>query len=494
MATEETELKLRLDAAAVDRWRDRLQAHGAHDVRLRARYFDTADSRLARGRVALRLRQEGTHWVQTLKGPGENAVRRLEHEVALPARQRAPARPDLSLHAGSEAGAALSQALGGAGAEALSERFETDVRRASRLFFTAAGTEVELALDQGEVRAGKARDVVTELELELKGGAPEGLFDMARDAVSEGGLWLSTLTKAQRGERLLFGAAAPAVKAQPMTKLARPAGGPEFLSTVLHNVLDQVLHNATEVAEGSTDAERIHQLRIGLRRLRTALRELQALDDAIRAEWERPLAEAFARLGERRDNEAVAAAVRPLLEAAGAPKTTWPAPEFADTRAAVRSVEFQAVLVEVMALAHRGAGAGAALSRGALKALLAGRLDRLHRQVLRDGRRFEVLAVERQHRVRKRLKRLRYLAEFVRPLWPGKPVDRFLKRLKPAQDALGAHNDTVVAADRFRAEARHDPAALFSAGYLQAHLQATGVNARKALREVEKAKPFWKKG
>lgn len=48
------------------------------------------------------------------------------------------------------------------------------------------------------------------------------------------------------------------------------------------------------------------------------------------------------------------------------------------------------------------------------------RLNALHRKVVKGGKRFESLVPEEQHKVRKQLKRLRYLAEFVAPLFDEK--------------------------------------------------------------------------
>ena len=123
--------------------------------------------------------------------------------------------------------------------------------------------------------------------------------------------------------------------------------------------------------------------------------------------------------------------------------------------------------------------------------MLAKRLDDLHRKVERDGRRFERLPLARQHQVRKRLKRLRYLAELTASLWSGHAVQTWLKRVSAAQDALGHHNDVAVAADAFRADARAHPAAWFAAGFLQAHLAVTARAARKALVRTLDEKRFW---
>ncbi|MFZ4651918.1 MAG: CHAD domain-containing protein, partial [Rubrivivax sp.] len=115
-----------------------------------------------------------------------------------------------------------------------------------------------------------------------------------------------------------------------------------------------------------------------------------------------------------------------------------------------------------------------------------------HRQVTRGGEAFEQLPEEEQHQLRKRLKRLRYLAELVGAMWAHKATLRYLHRLSPAQDALGHHHDVTVAAAKFLADAQQDPKSLFAAGYLKAHEAVTARQAHAALAQVTRARCFWK--
>ncbi|HET7794923.1 MAG TPA: CYTH and CHAD domain-containing protein [Rhizobacter sp.] len=486
----ELELKFRLDDAASLRWQQMFEAQGARRQRLRARYFDTEDSRLAAAGVALRLRLEGRRWVQTLKATGESTVHRLEHEVAVQAAPGDTPALDLARHAGTPALARLQQALGDAAPQALIERFATDVWRASLVIEGADGSRIEAALDLGHVHAGGRQAPIAELELEHLAGPLATLFDRAHDALGAGGLWLSSISKAEQGERLRRGSPSPALEAQAVT-WPKQASGAVMLRALLLNTLAQVLPNLSVTAEGQADAEHIHQARVGLRRLRTLLRELATASPGFDTRWDATLGEAFSALGERRDHEAVAAAVRPLLETAGAPKTTWTLPPTADTTAAARAPALQQVLLQLLALAHADDSAVSALSAKALTALFAKRLSRLHRQVRRDGRAFDSLPLARQHRVRRRLKRLRYLSEFAQPLWRGDKAGAYAEALKPMQDALGQHTDCAVAAEHFRHDALTDPAAQFAAGFLLAHLETTARNAHLALRRMRKLKPFW---
>ena len=488
----EIELKFGVPDVALASLRAALRAHGARSLPLRAIYFDTADGQLAKHDVTLRLRREGRHWMQAVKALGGGAIHRLEHEVRVPGVGSSMPALDPRRHGGSDAGAALDDALRVAATPALTERHGSDITRLRCLVRDAHGSEVEAALDVGHIDAPSRTRPLVELELEHKGGPLQGLFDLASAWVEHGGLWLCSTTKAERGERLRSGHDVPAAtKARPL-QLGHDVDGPTLMRASLQSALEQVLANVSDIAEGVTAAETIHQARVGLRRLRTVLRELAALSPAIAADWDDVLAATFAKLGERRDEQAVAAAVQPLLQAASAPQLTWTARQLADPVQAVREMPFQRTLIAILSLAHAGDERFAPLSPAAARDWVAGRLSGLHRQVMHDGRRFDKLVLERQHRVRKRLKRLRYLAELVAGLWPHEAVRRYLKPLESAQDALGHHNDVAVAAALFRADAAGQPACWFAAGYLQAHLSVTARAARQALREAAQADCFWK--
>ncbi len=275
--------------------------------------------------------------------------------------------------------------------------------------------------------------------------------------------------------------------------------GDALLRGVAASCLDQILGNAGEVAAGTAGADHVHQLRVGIRRLRSVLRELGALAPAaVDAAWEAPLVRVFRALGEVRDRDTAAAAVQQRLRAAGAPLVELPAPAagtLPDPAQVVRGGDFQAVLLKLLEFTLARPGRGAPAHGAAARDLPRRRLRRLHRQVTGDGRRFESLEEDARHRVRKRLKRLRYLAESVAPLFGKAAVERYLKHLRPAQDALGAHNDAHVALALYRQAAEQDPKAWFAVGWLQARQEASAAACRKALEEVAVAPRFWgKKG
>ena len=91
------------------------------------------------------------------------------------------------------------------GAPALAERlqpvFRTRFRRWARLLVLGDGTRIELALDQGRIEAGASEAPICELELELKSGRPEALFELALALQQDLDLRPEPRSKAERGYR-----------------------------------------------------------------------------------------------------------------------------------------------------------------------------------------------------------------------------------------------------------------------------------------------------
>jgi inorganic triphosphatase YgiF len=242
-------------------------------VRLRARYFDTPQRHLGHAAMALRLRQEGERWVQTLKGRGDGMLKRLEHEVVLDdiPTSAVPAL-DLSRHDGTPAGAALRRALGDQ-ADALACRYETDVWRTLGHVEigpgpagTQVGTTVELALDLGEIRAGSAVWPLQELEFELKAGPVDGLLALARDWVGQHGLWLDVRSKAERGERL-----ASAVVVGRVHPVDVAGDSAHVLAAVLAAVLANLSDRIDPRSAGCDLRDHARQARAGIGRLVSGL-------------------------------------------------------------------------------------------------------------------------------------------------------------------------------------------------------------------------------
>jgi len=270
--------------------------------------------------------------------------------------------------------------------------------------------------------------------------------------------------------------------------------GAAFARAAIAGVLAETRAAADAVGRGEDDAESVHRLRVALRRLRGLVRELAVFDAALDPEWDGPLGEVFRGLGVTRDAQVLASGVATLLAgAAGPPLPPWRAE--ADARPVatwVQGAAFCATLQGLDAFTRR-AGAGQAYE-GSAREALAARLDTLHCRLRRDARRFRDLPAPQQHRVRKRLKRLRYLVEAAAPLFArSKAAKRYLAALRPAQDALGVHHDRVVAIEACLRTAVEAPEAWFAAGWLEATLREVVRDAGRALKRAARATPFWRR-
>lgn len=488
-----TEFELKLEVPQDSREQVVMAFGKARRQRLQARYFDTDEQALAQAHVVVRVRKEGSRWVQTAKAPSSSSLERLEHNVALP-RPAAGAMPavDLSRHAGTPLEAKLRSALDlqpGEPFPALSLVFETDVQR-QVMDVKSGRSMVEVAFDRGRVAAGDRHAALCEVEFELKSGRPQDAVRLAQAWCIRHGLWISSVSKSAKGLRLAENSAPMATTAQPVRMEAK-AGIREAMAAMVLNCMDQVLPNASDIAGGSTDREQVHQLRIGLRRLRCVLRELGATVSGANAQWEPQLAAVFRVLGVHRDSEFLSLQMQPQLVAAGGP--TLEAASAAgqpDPGQAVRSAAFQRTLLDILGFAHSvvpGAADGGKPARQVVRA----RLGTLYRQVAKEGRSFLSLEEARQHRLRKRLKRLRYLAEMSRPLFKGRQVDRFLKKLKPLQDSLGLYNDRLMALHAYQELAQTDARAWFGIGWLSANRQDDAASCQRDLQALGKLDVFW---
>ena len=524
----EVELKFQVPAArrsAVLGWVRGKTTPAPRRERLQAAYFDTPDRLLAQAGLALRLRREGRRWVQTLKGLGADGLSREEHNLPLDTADRPPGEPtvDPRRHAGVPVGQRLLALLAGQPEQALRCTYRTDILRLSRALRSRLG-RVELAFDEGWLIAGEARLPVCELEIELLDGHPGAVIDVARRWALRHGLWLDSRSKAERGDLLSRGMEhAPPCRAGELV-LHRGQTPRAALQAVISHCREQIVVNASQVAAGVFEPEHVHQLRVGLRRLRSGL-QLFA-DDAAAAALAAPLAEPaarlFRRLGAARDaavleGEVAAALQRALAEIEPAARLPLPAPSpVAEAPAEVlRDPLSQGLLLDLIAAGlppepaelprrRSSAAPGAVVTdpvtesaREApaqrLRPLLAQRLARWHRAILKDAAAFDALDIEARHRLRKRIKRLRYAAEFAAGLHEPARVRATLKPLRRVQERLGLLNDVALGLAVFGALKDREPHAGFALGWLLARRDALLAGAPAELRALADAPRFWKK-
>ncbi|KAA1171615.1 CYTH domain-containing protein [Marinobacter salinexigens] len=191
--SEELEIKLTLSGDALPQALDWLlaqpEAIKGNEKLLVNRYFDTPGSDLNRQRAALRVRQAGGRFIQTLKTRGEfvdGAHKRQEWEWPLQG-----AGLDMSLLAATSLGDAVDLS-------SLYPVFETNFRR-QVVDLQLGATEVEVAVDHGEVISGNAVKPLSEVEFELKAGDPGALVQWAMKLAEQVPVFLNLVSKAEQG-------------------------------------------------------------------------------------------------------------------------------------------------------------------------------------------------------------------------------------------------------------------------------------------------------
>lgn len=464
----ETELKFQVPTESADAVRAAVHAgpEPANTTRLQAAYFDTHDRALAAAGVALRIRREGVNWVQTVKAGTGDALVRLEHNAVRhgDAGDQVP-QIDLSLHHGTTVGKQLRRVLRNRSVDELVCRYRTDIVRTWRRS-SIDGSVVELAFDEGTIITGDMTTPVCELEFELLEGSPDVLLATTRTWVAGHGLWLETRSKAERGGLLAQGSTVATARSAARSKLRPGVRVGEARRILLAECLQQISVNASQVASGDFDDEHVHQLRVGLRRLRTALRLLPGDDDGLT----RHATALFRALGASRNQAAIAGPYgERLTEAMETAGLGYDVPHIAfdetsDPCSIVRDPETQAFLADLISATIPTPGTKD--KRSASKRL-ARRLNGWHRAVVGDMATFASLDDPSRHRLRRRCKRLRYGVEFSRSLLGRKRVARYLAVLGPVQRSLGAYNDLSAAIDALRETDIAKPGVAFALGWLE---------------------------
>ena len=507
----ETELKLLIAPADVAAFRrlallKQLATARPSTRLLRNTYFDTPDLLLKGHGMELRVRRVGRLAVQTLKADGQVASglhQRQEWETRV-----AGPQPDLApLRALVGAGSTWEKVLRLPGlAQGLAPIFDSEIRRTAWMLRLPQGAVVELVLDQGELRQGDARAPISEVELELKAGDTGVLFKLALQLQQQLPLRIGNLSKAARGYALQTPLAVLAVKARPVALDAAMTVEQGF-RVIAGNCLAQMQDNEAGVLQGS-DPEAIHQMRVGLRRLRSALRLFSPwipFPPALQQE----LAWLGAELGTARDADVLAdSSLSKVIDACPQALGLLPLRQAASALAeqrrqqaamAVASVRYSRLMLGLVGWLQASAwheslddparaALGCPLPKRATQILL-----RCHEKLLKRGKRLAHGTAEQRHRIRIAAKKARYATEFFLSLHSAPRAKRYIKCLASLLDALGGLNDAAVADRLLREIEDLHPDLAASAHFARGYLCAATRHSLPALaglwRKLHSIKP-----
>lgn len=421
---------------------------GVSRARLVSTYYDTPDHALARRGSSLRVRRHGRHYVQTVKAAGEaGEIARGEWEDAV-----AGERPDPQA---TLTGPFLSPEI----AEQLRPLFRTEIMRTTFPLAPEPATRIEAAIDRGRIRNGDdARPApISEIELELKSGAPSALYDVALKLLHVAPLRLEPLSKAERGYRL-SGHERGAAKAVHAAALdLRPELSAEVaLQRIGRACLDHMLRNEDAALAG--DPEGIHQMRVAVRRLRAILSAFAPLLPRGQRRWASDELRWFADiLGDTRNLDVFASALLQPARAALSPSSDFEALEralarrrLATHKGVVKAISSTRYTETMLALLRwfdgrewRVAGDAGPLDQpiGEIAPIL---LERCRKKAEKRSRDFAGQSTRQRHRLRIALKKLRYAVELLGSLYDQGETRHFVQRLKRLQDDLGDINDVRV--------------------------------------------------
>ena len=518
--TSEIELKLAVSPAAADKvarlpWLRDLAAGRVESRRLQSVYFDTRKLELFERGIVLRVRHANNRRVQTIKstsGGARGPFERGEWE-----REISSDTPDLKAAKGTPLSPLTRK-------EKLQRKlepiFETRVERTT-FPIRADGAELEVALDRGHIRARgiRRRERISELEVELKGGEPGELSKIAERLSRSVALVYAPRSKAERGYSLRRQRPDAPVRGSDMDLSVRSTAAEAFQAIGL-SCLNHAMANERAIRAG--DPEGIHQMRVGLRRLRAAMSVFKQMLRGSQTEaLKRELKWLTEQLGQARDLDVlIAERVHPLRRAAALGADAGLLERDLDgqreagirqAQAAVDSDRYRALGLHLaLWLAH---GAWSRTGAAAVKEcrdmpvdeFAAGVLGKRSRKIHKKAGKVTKLDPRARHKLRIAVKKLRYACEFFASVFAGGKLEarrrRFCKVLKRLQGFLGTLNDIEVhkrlALTIARTDARNavQPRKALAIGFIMGREERQVTSCLKgverAAAKLAKLRTFW---
>jgi CHAD domain-containing protein len=422
-------------------------------------YYDVPGGSLADGGITLRRRTENGHGVWQLKLPADDSRLELEAEGG-------PGQPPEEL-------LALLHAHLRRGP--LERVAELRTHRSGELV-ARDGTTAEVTADEVTVLdSSEASNHFVEVEIELRDGSPDGLDEIADELVSAGAEQGSGVPK-------LFKA---------LGRTSVHGTSPRFFEELRSRLRAQLreIERHDPGTRLGRDPESLHDMRVGVRRLRALLRaggELIATDTDELADRLKQLGQV---LGEVRDLDVLLAHLEAEAAELGGEDAKRAEALLSNLRTerscsrsrllgALRSDEYLALLDDTARTIDELEPSGSAVTLDELADEAAAKLRKAVRKLSDEP------ANEKLHSVRKKGKRARYAAELA-------GQKKLVKRAKKLQDVLGEHQDAVVAADRLRELASGSaPEQALVAGRLVEREEARRLQARadwpKAWKKLRK--------
>ncbi|MFL6763308.1 MAG: CHAD domain-containing protein [Sphingomicrobium sp.] len=435
--TRELELKLMIAPEDAKRLRlgGPLAAQPASREHQESIYFDTAEYELRKAGLSLRVRRSGDHLIQTVKSRANGAGLFERDEWEMPVRAM---KPELDC----KSSGPISSLSGNAGKLDPIACIEID-----RTSWRIAGKcdLVEISLDRGVIRAGPSTAKISGLELELKHGSEEVLFDLCEALSKRVPLRLDVRSKAELAEALAEGWLGKPTKAGRVDVGRGMTVGQGFTLIVLSCLRHLRLNE--DLFVDRRDPEALHQVRVATRRLLSAFQLFRPIVDGKRyRKLTRELHWFSSSFGEVRNLDTfidMAEGEGPRIDRLRKVR------ERAYDRliALLQTPKLPRLMIAMLRWLFIGRWRGRSDASSPLASFLAWRLDKSWARISDLGPKLRAMSGKERHRFRLRVKRFRYALDFTRGLHRAKKLERkpFRRALAGLQDRLGLLNDRRAA-------------------------------------------------
>ena len=492
----EIELKLRIATSDIPRLRRHPAIKAAQVSKPRTRnllsiYYDTPQLTLLDLDISLRVRRISRNWIQTIKGKGEalsGLHQRKEQEDNI-----AYGHPDYSKIIDPELTRIFDDEVL---RNSLNPLFSTEVRRTEWQLAFDNGDQIGLALDLGDLVVGEKREPISEIELELKQGNIGRLYELALILQQNIPLELENVSKAQRGYDYYRYQSPVIVKTNPV-QLHRDLSAHVALKQIVWECIRHLQGNYEMVLHGD-NIEGVHQMRIALRRLRSALNVFRQIASkqscAYIVEDIRWIA---GELGHARDLDVfISQTLPPVLLQLHDQSSLILLKEMAEhakhevyvkVREALFSQRYHRLLLTLGDWLENERWRDTKAAEYSVFDISHTMLSKHHKQLKQHGRRLMHAHPEERHATRIAAKKLRYSAEFFMGLYPKVKTRDFLKALGKLLNNLGMLND-ITATEHIihHLIGEHPEPVLNEALYL-----LTGWNACNAMRYKQDLEGIW---
>ncbi len=452
------------------------------------------------------MRRIEGRFIQTIKSADNAGSPWVRHEHETPVASFEPSRAHLLEHLPGRDGADATFG-------ALRPIFETRLTR-RRLSCTRQDGTVEAVFDQGNITAAGRSSPILEVEHELKVGKPSALSRSCLEFLERSPCAIGTEGKAARGYRLWRGGEAQPVYHKKL-RVVPEMQLPEAFHKILNDSFSHTLANVPALADTGV-AGSIHQMRVGLRRMRSALYAFKPiLDQSGAGDLAVGIKRFFALLGDVRDADVFLSDVLPTIPNDVLPmrsrrllirlSETHRAVALSRLQASLASEGFARLVVEIDTWIEGRTWLAATrpidrlLNDRRIGEFAAARLRNMHRKFIKLGRRAVNGTLEDWHQVRIMSKKLRYAGQPLLAALHDDAVPGYAKNLARLQETLGhindAHNvraylDNIRRSVPARSDSAFAEAAAYCIGWGAASAQAASRVVADGWRDFEATGPF----